>query len=368
MGIDDLTFPRWPARGRVIDVPTVRDAFQQRGAGRARMRRHQGAGAPHRDIITTRSVVHRLSSGFVLSSRYRLIERVASGGMGQVWAATDQVLERKVALKVTHPQELQKHAVTERFKAEARYAAQLSHPNIVEVFDFGSHDDLTFLVMEFIEGPTLAEMLTAEGPLPGDRVRTILLQLAGALARAHEHGIIHRDLKPANVIISPDGYAKLMDFGIAKDVEAPSHTVAGEVLGTTYYISPEQALGQDVTPKSDLYSLGVLAHELLTGAKPFDRGTPIATALAQVADPPPPLPSDVPVDLASVIMACLAKDPDARPGSATEVAGLLTDMDDAATVSLVLSDHPRDDPADDPGDVQPGPSFGPPPTRVASRI
>ena len=236
--------------------------------------------------------------------------------------------------------------MTERFKAEARYAAQLSHPNIVEVFDFGGHDGLTFLVMEFIEGPTLAEMLTAEGPLPGDRVRTILLQLAGALARAHENGIIHRDLKPANVIISPDGYAKLMDFGIAKDVDAPSNTVDGEVLGTTYYISPEQALGQVVTPKSDLYSLGVLAHELLTGAKPFDRGAPIATALAQVADPPPPLPPDVPADLAAVIMACLAKDPDARPDSAREVARLLTDMD-PATVSLILADQPQEDPVED---------------------
>ncbi|HEY3409819.1 MAG TPA: serine/threonine-protein kinase [Propionicimonas sp.] len=297
--------------------------------------------------------MHRLSSGFVLSSRYRLIELVASGGMGQVWAATDEVLERKVALKVTHPREFQKHAVTERFKAEARYAAQLSHPNIVEVFDFGGHDGLTFLVMEFIEGPTLAEMLAAEGPMDGDRVRTILLQLAGALARAHEHGIIHRDLKPANVIISPDGYAKLMDFGIAKDVDAPSHTVAGEVLGTTYYISPEQALGQVVTPKSDLYSLGVLAHELLTGAKPFDRGTPIATALSQVADPPPPLPADVPADLAAVIMACLAKDPHARPDSATEVARLLTDMDDAATVSLVLAGPPSEDNVADPGELQP---------------
>jgi serine/threonine-protein kinase len=206
--------------------------------------------------------------------------------------------------------------------------------------------------MEFIEGPTLAETLATEGPLPGDRVRTILLQLAGALARAHENGIIHRDLKPANVIISPDGYAKLMDFGIAKDVDAPSHTVAGEVLGTTYYISPEQALGQVVTPKSDLYSLGVLAHELLTGAKPFDRGTPIATALAQVADPPPPLPPDVPTDLAAVVMACLAKEPDARPDSAAEVARLLTDMDDAATVSLVLADHPDDVPVEASEDLQ----------------
>jgi len=287
--------------------------------------------------------VHRLTPGFVLSSRYRLQERVASGGMGEVWAATDEVLERKVALKVTRPQELHQQLVAERFKAEAMYAAQLSHPNIVEVFDFGEHEDLTFLVMEFIQGPTLAEMLAENSQLAADQVRTILLQLAGALARAHENGIIHRDLKPANVIISPDGYAKLMDFGIAKDVDAQTNTLPGEVLGTTYYISPEQALGQPVTPQSDLYSLGVLGHELLTGAKPFDRGTPIATALSHVADPPPPLPPGVPVDLAEVIMACLAKDPDERPGSADEVARILADMDEAATVSLVSADHPKED-------------------------
>jgi serine/threonine protein kinase len=287
--------------------------------------------------------VHMLTPGFVLSSRYRLQERVASGGMGEVWAATDEVLERKVALKVTRPQELHQQLVAERFKAEARYAAQLSHPNIVEVFDFGEHDDLTFLVMEFIQGPTLAEMLAESGQLAADQVRTILLQLAGALARAHENGIIHRDLKPANVIISPDGYAKLMDFGIAKDVDTQTITLPGEVLGTTYYISPEQALGQPVTPQSDLYSLGVLGHELLTGAKPFDRGTPIATALSHVADPPPPLPPGVPVDLAEVIMACLAKDPHERPDSADEVATILADMDEAATVSLVSANHPQED-------------------------
>ena len=306
--------------------------------------------------------MHRLSPGFVLSSRYRLLEPVASGGMGQVWAATDEVLERKIALKVTHPQALEQPAVTERFKAEAKYAAQLSHPNIIEVFDFGVHDGLTYLVMEFIEGPTLAELLAAEGTLAGDRVRTILLQLAGALARVHENGIIHRDLKPANVIISPDGYAKLMDFGIAKDVDSQTHTLQGEVLGTTHYISPEQALGQVVTTQSDLYSLGVLGHELLSGTKPFDRGTPIATALAHVADPPPPLPADVPADLAGVIMACLAKDPKERPESAASVASLLADIHEAATVSLVLADEPQADAAEDSGQPLPANPAGLPPT------
>ena len=196
--------------------------------------------------------MHRLTPGFVLSSRYRLQERVASGGMGEVWAATDEVLERKVALKVTRPQELHQQLVAERFKAEAMYAAQLSHPNIVEVFDFGEHEDLTFLVMEFIQGPTLAEMLAENSQLAADQVRTILLQLAGALARAHENGIIHRDLKPANVIISPDGYAKLMDFGIAKDVDAQTNTLPGEVLGTDLLHQPGASPGptSDTTERS----------------------------------------------------------------------------------------------------------------------
>lgn len=304
--------------------------------------------------------MRRLTPGFVVSARFRLLERVASGGMGDVWAATDEVLERKVALKVARPQAHQFENAAERFKAEARYAAHLSHPNIVEVFDFGVHDGLTFLVMEFIEGPTLLQLLTDDGPMAADRVRTILLQLSGALARAHEHGIIHRDLKPANVLISPDGYAKLMDFGIAMDVDSQPHIVPGEVLGTTYYISPEQAMGRPVTPRSDLYSLGVLGHELLTGVKPFDRGTPIATALAHVADPPPPLPPGVPADLAEVIMACLAKDSDERPESAAEVARLLAEMDEAATVSLVLADDSQEAPVEQEVPLEPAVHGEPP--------
>lgn len=310
--------------------------------------------------------MHRLIPGFVISSRFHLLDRVASGGMGDVWAATDQVLERKVALKVTRPHADQQQAVADQFKAEALYAARLTHPNIVEVFDFGEYEGLTYLVMEFIEGPTLTQMLTDNGPMPHDRVRTILVQLAGALGRAHENGIIHRDLKPENVLVSPDGYAKLMDFGIAVSVDAQTPGAAAP-MGTTYYISPEQALGKVVTPRSDLYSLGVLGHELVTGVKPFDRGTAIATALAHVSDPPPPLPAGVPADLAEVIMACLAKEADERPESAADVARLLADMDEAATVSLVLTDSAEDSlTAETPHqDVAPGALAAPPRARLA---
>ncbi len=273
--------------------------------------------------------------GFVLASRYQLASRVAAGGMGEVWKATDRVLLRDVALKVMHPRTVQEQALADRFRAEARFAAQLSHPNIVEVFDFGEHDGLAFLVMEYIDGPTLAELVDQHGPLDPGLVRRILRQLSGALARAHAGGIIHRDVKPANVIVSPDGFAKLMDFGIAKHVDAPSLTTTGEILGTTFYISPEQALGEEVTARSDLYALGVLGHELLTGRRPFDRGTPIATAIAHLEDPPPPLPAHVPPDLAAVIEACLAKRPEDRPADATAVASALAPTGDTVVLPRV---------------------------------
>ena len=266
--------------------------------------------------------MNRLTPGFPLSERYRLSGQLASGGMAQVWTAVDEVLQRTVAVKVMHPQTSEQQAMAERFRAEARIAAQISHPNIVEVFDFAEHDGLAYLVMEFIDGPTLAELLADEGALAPERVRVVLGQLAGALGRAHENGFIHRDLKPSNVAISPDGYAKLMDFGIAKDLNGAALTSTGEIFGTAYYISPEQALGEAPTTASDLYSLGVLGHELLTGSKPFDRGTPIATALAQVEQPPPPLPGDLPADLFGVVTACLAKEAQDRPTAHEVMAAL----------------------------------------------
>lgn len=253
----------------------------------------------------------RLRPGLVLSDRYRLVRHVASGGMGQVWEAMDDTLERRVALKIMHPHTREELDLAERFRDEARFAAQLSHPHIVTVHDFLTDDGLAYLVMEFVDGPTLSRVL-AQGPLPPDEVRRLLGQLASALAVAHDAGIIHRDIKSANVLVVEDG-AQLMDFGIARSVEGDSRTLTGEVLGTAHYLSPEQALGQKVGPATDIYSLGVLAHEMLTASKPFDRGTPIATALAHVKDPPPPLPEGTPGDLQTIITACLAKEPEHRP-------------------------------------------------------
>ena len=291
--------------------------------------------------------MQRLKPGVLLSERYRLIAHVASGGMGQVWEAFDDVLERRVALKVMHPSTQDEIALAERFRDEARFAAQLAHPNIVTVHDYLDFGGLSYLVMEYVDGPTLGALL-ARGPLPPDDVRKVLLEIASALALAHEAGIIHRDIKPANVLM-PESGAKLMDFGIARSLDADSRTMTGQVLGTAHYLSPEQALGQEVGPASDVYGLGVLAHEMLAGTKLFDRGSPIATALAHVQDAPPALPSGTAPDLESLINACLAKQPEDRPSAALIVAllepsgadGTLPATDTAEDTTMPLEALPR---------------------------
>lgn len=292
--------------------------------------------------------MERLKPGLVLSERYRLVGHVASGGMGQVWESLDDVLQRRVALKIMHPHTQDEIALAERFRDEARFAAQLTHPNIVTIHDFLDYEGLCFLVMEFVDGLTLGELL-ARGPLGHEQVRGYLVELASALVVAHEAGIIHRDIKPANVLVADCG-AKLTDFGIARSIDGHSHTITGQLLGTAHYLSPEHALGQKPGPASDIYGLGVLAHEMLTGEKPFDRGTPIATALSHVQDPPPPLPAGTPPGLVALVGACLAKEPDERPTAAAIVRTLegaasqqqgepVADYDPDAT--LVMSALPR---------------------------
>lgn len=264
--------------------------------------------------------MERLEPGLVLAQRYRLVGHVASGGMGQVWEALDDVLQRRVALKIMHPHTQDELALVERFRDEARFAAQLTHANIVTIHDFLDHDDLFFLVMEFVDGLTLAEVMS-RGPLGPEQVRSYLYELASALVQAHEAGIVHRDIKPANILVSDAG-AKLTDFGIARSVDGHSHTMTGQLLGTAHYLSPEHALGQTPGPASDVYGLGVLAHEMLTGEKPFDRGSPIAIALSHVQDPPPPLPVGTPNDLMALVGGCLAKDPEERPTASAVVRAL----------------------------------------------
>lgn len=266
--------------------------------------------------------MERLTPDFVLSGRYRLTSRIAAGGMGEVWAAQDEVLQRRVAIKVMHPHTKDEFVFAERFRDEARHAAQLQSPFIVAVHDYGEHDGLAYLVMELVDGPTVGQRLRTQGPLAPDVVRGIMIDVASALVVAHANGIVHRDVKPANILIDPDGRAKLMDFGIARSAQGVSYTRTGEVLGTPEYISPEQAMGRAVTARSDVYSLGVVAHEMLTGVRPFARDTPVATALAHVNEAPPPLPPTVVDDLRLTIEGCLAKDPALRPSAEELVAEL----------------------------------------------
>jgi serine/threonine-protein kinase len=262
-------------------------------------------------------------AGQRLGARYTLVSPIASGGMGEVWAATDDVLGRDVAVKLIRASS--DDGYRDRFRDEARHSAALHHPNIAAVFDYGDNHELPYLVMELVPGQPLSALIETTGRdgLEPDVVRSIAGQAALALAAAHESGVVHRDVKPANIIVTPDGQAKLTDFGIARPANGKGHTLTGEVLGTPEYLSPEQALGETATEASDLYALGVIAHEMLTGSKPFDAGTPVATAVAQVSEEPPPLPPTVPDDLRSVVEACLSKAPDERPADARALADAL---------------------------------------------
>jgi eukaryotic-like serine/threonine-protein kinase len=272
--------------------------------------------------------VNRLGPGLVLGERYRLEGRVASGGMADVWSAEDDVLQRRVAVKVMRPDPDHEDIFALRFRDEAVHSAALNHTNIATLFDYGEDDGLAFLVMELVEGKPLSTIISERGPMPADQVRSIVGQCALALGVAHEAGVVHRDVKPANILVREDGLVKLTDFGIARAVDASGHTRAGDLLGTPSYISPEQALGRPATGASDLYALGIVGHEMLRGAKPFDKHTPIATAMSHLHEPPPPLPDDVPEDLAGVIEDLLAKDPQERPPNARAVA-----------IRLGLADH-----------------------------
>jgi serine/threonine-protein kinase len=272
--------------------------------------------------------VSGLEPGLLLGDRYRLVRRVASGGMADVWAAEDGVLQRDVAVKVMRPDPGHEELFALRFRDEALHSAALIHTNIATLFDYGEDQGMAFLVMELVDGKPLSLMIRERGRVDPDQVRSIIGQCALALGVAHEAKVVHRDVKPANILVRDDGLVKLTDFGIARAADASGHTRAGDLLGTPSYISPEQALGRPATGASDLYALGVVGHEMLSGAKPFDKPTPIATAMSHIHEPPPPLPDDVPEELGHVTEDLLAKDPQDRPENARAVA-----------VRLGLADH-----------------------------
>lgn len=266
------------------------------------------------------------SAGSVLGSRYVLEELIAVGGMGQVWKATDQVLERAVAVKLLRTDLIDSEDFRRRFRSEARLAAGLSHPGIAHVYDYAEDDPdgqpLAFLVMELVAGQPLSDHLRRGHPTLRETV-SILDQTAQALAAAHDVGIVHRDVKPGNVLITPDGRVKVTDFGIARAIDTADITEVGEVIGTVRYMSPEQTRGEEVTPASDVYSLAVIGYEMLSGHTPFDDDSPVAIAVAHVQATPPALPASVPAELRSLITQSLSKQPEQRPRDGERFASAL---------------------------------------------
>ncbi|HUY22844.1 MAG TPA: Stk1 family PASTA domain-containing Ser/Thr kinase [Acidimicrobiales bacterium] len=252
----------------------------------------------------------------VLSGRYELSHLVARGGMAEVYRARDQLLDRPVALKVLFPELSVDRSFVERFRREAQAAANLSHPNIVPVFDWGEDGGTYFIVMEFVDGRPLSSILRTAGPLHPDRAAEIAADVAGALSYAHRHGVVHRDVKPGNVLITEEGTIKVTDFGIARAVNTEeSLTQTGAVMGTATYFSPEQAEGMGVDSRSDIYSLGVVLFEMVTGRPPFLGDTPVAVASKHVREHPPApreINPAVPPDLEAIILKCMAKSPDHR--------------------------------------------------------
>ncbi|REE97363.1 serine/threonine-protein kinase [Thermomonospora umbrina] len=256
----------------------------------------------------------------VLDSRYTLAERLATGGMGEVWRGVDELLNRPVAVKLLRQEHVSDEHARARFRAEARYAAALQHGGIAQVYDYGEHDDRAYLVMELVSGEPLSRILARNGGLGAETTLDVVAQAARALQVAHSAGIIHRDVKPGNLMVTGEGTVKITDFGIARGQNAGTLTQTGMVMGTAHYVSPEQASGRPITPATDLYSLGVVAYECLTGHPPFDAEQPVAIALMHVREVPPPLPDGVPDAVRALVDVLLSKDPEERPASAREVA------------------------------------------------
>jgi eukaryotic-like serine/threonine-protein kinase len=251
--------------------------------------------------------------GEVIAERYELEEIVGTGGMSSVYRAHDRLLERSVALKILHDRYSEDEEYVERFRREARAAARLSHPNIVTVIDRGEQDGRQFIVFEHVAGETLKDVVEREGPLPARRVIELGIEIANALAFAHGNGLVHRDVKPQNVLLNGDGRAKVTDFGIARsqDVEQ-GMTQTGTVVGTSHYIAPEQARGDPVDEQSDVYSLGAVLYELLTGEVPYPGDNFVAVAMRHLHDPVPDVQErrpDVPSRLAAVVERALQKEP-----------------------------------------------------------
>ncbi|WSA80014.1 serine/threonine protein kinase [Streptomyces sp. NBC_01799] len=253
----------------------------------------------------------------LIADRYRLRDAIGRGAMGEVWRAFDETLDRPVAVKLMLTQDADPTSAS-RFRLEAQTAGRLNHPHVVGVRDFGEYDNRLFLVMDLIEGDSLAGALAAQGTLPAERVARIAAEAAGGLAAAHRQGIVHRDIKPANLLLDADGTLKIGDFGIARFLDDPGNalTATGQIVGTSLYLAPERALGRAAGPASDVYSLGCVLYQLLTGRPPFQADSALAVLhqhLDSVPVPPRQLGASLPPAFESYLLGLLAKDPQERP-------------------------------------------------------
>lgn len=274
----------------------------------------------------------------VLAGRYQLRERIGAGGMGEVWRATDDVLGRTVAVKLILPALVDDPGFVRRFLAEARAMASVRHSGVVAIHDFHADRAGAYLVMEFADGEPMSKVIERVGRLGAAATMDLVRQVALALQAVHDRGIVHRDVKPANLLLRTDGTVALADFGIALGLENTSLTRTGAVIGTPLYLAPEQVMGQPASPRSDVYALGVVAYECLTGRPPFVGDNPFAVAMQRVGRPPPPLGADVPPAVAGVVERALAADPAHRWPSAAEFASAA----ERATVSLPPGRHAVD--------------------------
>jgi serine/threonine protein kinase len=279
--------------------------------------------------------------GAILSGRYRLEAKLGSGGMSTVYLARDETLERRVAVKVMHREMSDQPDQLERFRREARAVAQLSHPNVVAVIDAGEDGGHPYIVFEYVEGETLKQRIDRLGRLPVDEATAYAIEIGRGLAAAHARRMVHRDVKPQNVLIDPEGRAKVTDFGIARTLESDGLTKTGRVLGTTDYVSPEQAMGHGVDLRSDVYSLGVLLYEMLTGDVPFEAETVVGVAMKHVNEEMPDvrtLRPEISNALAAVVEHATTKDPAERYAS---MAAFLSDLEGALEVEVARTGGPH---------------------------
>src|SRR5574344_1435414 len=260
--------------------------------------------------------------GTVLGNRYEIIEKIGTGGMATVYKARCKILNRYVAVKVLREEYTTDEEFIRRFNSEAQSAASLSHPNIVSIYDVGQEYNIYYIVMELVQGKTLKQIISKEGKLPWKWSVNIAIQIASALEAAHKNNIVHRDIKPHNIIITEDGIAKVADFGIAKAVSNSTITAFGTTIGSVHYFSPEHARGGYTDAKSDLYSLGVVMYEMLTGKVPFDADTPVSIALKHMQEEPVTpmkLNQSIPFAINQIILKAMKKDTNERYQSATEM-------------------------------------------------